>query len=129
MVPVFLQLGEVVQIHDDQIARYGGAPGMRDPGLLSSAVAAPRAGTEEGYLHADLFQMAAAYLFHIVRDHPFVDGNKRTGVVAAIVFLRMNDLRLEADQDDLEALVRRVASGSAGRDEVSHFFRCNTRRA
>ncbi len=98
---------------------------MRDVSLLASAMAVPRAGTEEGYLHDDLFEMAAAYLFHIVGNHPFVDGNKRTGAVAAVMFLRMNDLKVTADEAGLEALVRDVAEGRAGKAEVAEFFRRN----
>ena len=129
MAPVFLDLWEVLRIHQDQVGRYGGASGVRDANLLASAAAVPRAGTEEGYLHSDLFGMAAAYLFHIVRDHPFVDGNKRTGAVAAIVFLRLNGLQVGADEADLEALVRSVAEGTAGKDEVAEFFRRSARPA
>jgi len=126
MVPVFLDLWEVVRIHQDQIARYGGDPGVRSVELLASAVAAPRAGTKEGYLHDELIEMAAAYLFHIVRDHPFVDGNKRTGTVAAIVFLRLNHVAVEANESELEALVCSVADGSIGKDKTRDFLRRNT---
>lgn len=75
----FLHLDDVVAIHLDQIERYGGEAGIRDAGLLESAVAQARATFGGEFLHADLFQMAAAYLFHIAKNHPFVDGNKRTG--------------------------------------------------
>ena len=85
MNPVFLELHEILEIHRDQIERYGGDPGVRDLELLKSAVAMPMAGVREKYLHGDLFEMAAAYLYHIVQNHPFVDGNKRTGLVAALV--------------------------------------------
>jgi death-on-curing protein len=123
MAPTFLDLWEVVRIHQDQVGRYGGKAGVRDAASLASAVAVPQAGTSEGYLDGDLFEMAAAYLFHIVRNHPFVDGNKRTGAVAAIVFLHMNDTVLEADEAELEALVRDVAGDRAGKAEVAAFFR------
>ena len=69
------------------MARYGGLPGLRDEGLLESAVAQAVATFGGEYLHNDIFQMAAAYLFHIVQNHPFVDGNKRAGAAAAVVFL------------------------------------------
>ena len=74
MEPTFLTLAEVVAIHRDQIARYGGAEGARDWGLLQSALAAPATGVGGRFLHSDLCEMAAAYLFHIVQNHPFVDG-------------------------------------------------------
>ncbi len=129
MPPVFLDLWEVFRIHQDQLERYGGKAGIRDVASLASAVAVPQAGTHEGHLHRDLFEMAAAYLFHIVRNHPFVDGNKRTGVVAAIVFLQLNDTLVQADEAELEALVRDVAEGRAGKAEISRFLRRNAHHA
>jgi death-on-curing protein len=97
MEPAFLTLDEILEIHRDQITRYGGTTGIRDLGLLQSAAAMPAAAFEGRYLHGDLFEMAAAYLFHITCNHPFLDGNKRVGTVAAIVFLELNGLELEAD--------------------------------
>ena len=96
MAPVFLNLAEVLEIHRDQIERYGGQAGIRDLGLLQSALAMPAAGFGGRYLHEDLLEMAAVYLFHIARNHPFVDGNKRTGAVAALVFLSLNDIEIVA---------------------------------
>lgn len=121
--PLFLGLDEVIEIHRDQIERYGGHPGIRDIELLKSAVAMPSAGVGEDYLHADLYEMAAAYLFHIARNHPFVDGNKRTGAVAALIFLLMNGKEVQADEDSFEAIVRSVAEGKAGKTEAAEFFR------
>ncbi len=123
MDPVFLDLDEVVSIHLDQIERYGGSPGTRDVGLLQSAVATAPAGSGGGYLHTDIYEMAAAYLFHIIRNHPFVDGNKRTGAVAAVVFLAMNSIEFHADEESFEAMVRSVAEGNAGKAEAAEFFR------
>ena len=97
--PVFLSLGEILEIHRDQIERYGGDAGIRDLGLLQSALAVPASGFGGRYLHSDLFEMAAAYLFHLVQNHPFVDGNKRTGAVAALVFLSLNGIEIEAAWD------------------------------
>lgn len=111
MEPVFLGLDEVIEIHSNQIARYGGSPGSRDIELLQSAIAMPAAGCGGDYLHADICEMAAAYLFHIIRNHPFVDGNKRTGLVASLVFLIMNGFELHASEDSFEAMVRLVAEG------------------
>lgn len=125
MEPVFLELGEILLIHQDQLERYGGTSGIRDIGLLQSAAAMPRAGIAERYLHEDVFEMAAAYLYHIVRDHPFVDGNKRTGAVAALVFLAMNEVEIAVDEDELEKVVRLVAEGSSTKSEIVEFFRRN----
>jgi len=92
MFPVFLTFDEVLEIHRDQIARYGGAQGIRDLGLLQSALAQPAAMFGSQYLHADLFEMAAAYQFHMLQVHPSVVENKRVGTVAAFVFLELNNL-------------------------------------
>ncbi|MEN6521127.1 MAG: type II toxin-antitoxin system death-on-curing family toxin [Armatimonadota bacterium] len=124
----FLGLDEVLEIHRDQIERYGGSAGIRDMGLLQSAVAMPAAGFGERYLHEDMSEMAAAYLFHITQNHPFVDGNKRTGAVAAIVFLEINGVELNADEDELETLVRSVATGQSDKVAVAVFFRHNCRK-
>ena len=88
--PEFLAVDDVLQIHDEQLAAYGGVAGIRDQGLLESAVAMPQASFGEVYLHEDLSHMAAAYAFHIAQNQPFLDGNKRTGLVAALVFLDLN---------------------------------------
>jgi len=124
--PVFLTLDEVVAIHRDQIARYGGAEGVRDWGLLQSAVAMPAATFGGRFLHSDLCEMAAAYLFHIVQNHPFIDGNKRVGAVAAYVFLALNDVRLTADQDAYADLVLSVARGETPKSAIAEFLQANT---
>lgn len=127
MAPIFLNLAEVLEIHSDQVERYGGDTGLRDLGLLQSALAMPAAGFGGRYLHSDLYAMAAAYLVHLVQNHPFVDGNKRTGAVAAIVFLSLNGVELEADEVQLEELVLSVAQGKVGKDAVAEFIRNNAR--
>ncbi len=125
--PVFLTLAEVLEIHQDQMRRYGGSPGSGDLDLLKSALAMPQAGMGEQYFHADIVEMAAAYLFHIVRNHPFVDGNKRTGTVAALVFLAMNGIDIEADETEFELLVRKVAEGKAGKNDIANFLRAGAK--
>ncbi len=123
MEPVFLTLEEVLEIHKDQIRRYGGTEGVRDKGLLQSAIAMPMSGIGDEYHHKDLFEMAAAYLFHIANNHPFVDGNKRVGAVAAYVFLDLNGYSLDADEADFEELVLAVANGKSDKKGISDFFR------
>jgi death-on-curing protein len=95
---------------------------VRDLGLLSSAVAMPRASFGGELLHQSLFEMAAAYLFHIARNHPFLDGNKRTGLAAALVFLWVNDREIEAGEDELTELVVGVAEGRVSKAEVAVFL-------
>lgn len=126
MQPTFLTLDEITEIHRDQIARYGGSEGIRDFGLLKSAVAIPAAGFGGQFLHADLCEMAAAYLFHIVQNHPFIDGNKRVGAVAAYVFLAMNNMQLTAKQSAYADLVLSVACSETPKSAVAEFFRSNT---
>ncbi len=121
--PVFLTLDEVLALHADQIARYGGRPGLRDLGLLESALGMPRTTFGRVYLHPSLPEMAAAYLFHLAGNHPFVDGNKRVGLAAAIAFLGLNGLWLEADPDELAELVLRTARGEASKAELAEFIR------
>jgi death-on-curing protein len=123
--PIFLTLDEVLALHADQIERYGGSPGLRDLALLESALGAPRATFGRQLLHGSAAEIAAAYLFHLVRNHPFVDGNKRAGLAAALAFLGLNGLWLEADPDGLAELVLRVARGEASKAEVAEFIRAH----
>lgn len=121
--PVFLTLDEVLALHADQIGRYGGSGGVRDLGLLESALTAPRATFGGEHLHGSLPEMAAAYLFHLVRTHPFVDDNKRTGLAAAIAFLGLNGLWLAADPEELAERVIEVADGRAPKAALAEFIR------
>ena len=125
MEPAFLTLDEVVAIHRDQIERYGGSLGVRDWGLLKSAVAMPAATFGGQFLHSDLCEMAAAYLFHLVQNHPFIDGNKRVGAVAADVFLTLNDLQLMASEDEFANLVLSVARGETSKSTAAEFLRAH----
>jgi death-on-curing protein len=88
--PLFLSVDEVLALHDDQLRLFGGSAGIRDRGVLESAVAMPASTFDGVYLHTDLFEMAAAYAFHIAEGQPFVDGNKRAALNAALVFLDLN---------------------------------------
>ncbi len=119
MEPTFLTLAEVVSIHQDQISRYGGAPGIRDIKGLLSALAMAAMGGDDQYYHHGLVDMASAYLFHIIQNHPFVDGNKRVGVVAALVFLHMNGVEVDIPEKTLEDLAMAVAHGNSSKREVA----------
>src|SRR5437879_5621549 len=98
MATDFLTVADILGLHERLIEVYGGQPGVRDHGLLESAVAMPQFTFGGAPLHDDIFSMAAAYLFHIVKNHPFLDGNKRAGTAAAIVFLELNGVTLTVDQ-------------------------------
>lgn len=126
MGPTFLALDEIIAIHRDQIARYGGSEGVRDGGLLQTAIAMPAATLGGRFLHSDLCEMAAAYLFPIVQNHPLVDGNQRVGAVAAYVFLALNNVRMTADNDAYADLVLSVARGETAKSAVAEFFQANT---
>lgn len=127
MDPTFLSLEEVLSLHSDQIRRYGGSEGLRDAGLLSSALAAPRSTFGGEFLHPTLFDQAAAYLFHLAKNHPFIDGNKRVALAAALLFLWMNGVEVDADEDELTDLVLGVAEGRVTKPEVSAFLERNAR--
>ncbi len=125
--PTFLTLDEVLALHRDQIRRYGGTPGIRDQGLLSSALGTVSATFGGQFLHESLHEMAAAYLFHLVQNHPFLDGNKRIGLAAALMFLWLNDVETEAGEADLTDLVLGVAEGRISKSEVAVFLKGHAR--
>ena len=122
-MPRFLSLDDVLDSHAEQIAAYGGSDGVRDLGLLQSAVSQPEATYSGRYLHNDLFEMAAAYLFHIVQNHPFIDGNKRVGLEAALLFLEINGVSVEATDDALVDLVLETAQGQKSKERIAGFLR------
>ncbi len=122
MRPTFLALDEVLALHEDQIQRYGGRQGVRDLGLLISALGAPSATFDAVFLHNNLFEMAAAYLYHIARNHPFVDGNKRTALAAALAFLWLNGFRLVSDEGVVTDLVVKMTAGEVSKAEAAVFF-------
>lgn len=109
--PELLDVEDVLELHASQLELFGGADGVRDRGLLESAVAQPGASFGGQLVHDGLFAMAAAYLFHIARNHPFVDGNKRTGLLSALVFLDINGVDIAHVSDALYELTMGVAEG------------------
>ena len=120
--PVFLSLDEVLEIHEQQIERYGGSSGLRDTAGLESAVATPQATFGGEFLHASIPAMAAAYLFHLCQNHAFIDGNKRVGANAAVTFLLMNDWEPTFDELELVDLVLSVASGVLRKPALIEIF-------
>lgn len=111
MPPKFLTLSEILEFHQDLIAAFGGSPGVRDLGMAESAVAMPQAGAGDEFFHAFPFEMAAAYAYHIAQNHPFIDGNKRTALTAALTFLEVNKYAVMGGEETLEEATRKVASG------------------
>ncbi len=110
--PRFLELSEVLTLHDSAIDEFGGSHGVRDKGLLDSALAMPRQSFDDEFAHAIPFGMAAAYAYHICKNHPFVDGNKRTALAAMVVFLHMNGWDLTVQDLDAADQILGVATGA-----------------
>ena len=115
----FLTVEVVLALHQRQLSRFGGGSGLRDRGLLESAVAQAQASLGGVYAHENLFAMAAAYLFHIVSNHPFVDGNKRVGLLAALVFLDVNGITLDHHSEAFYELTMNVAAGRLDKGAVA----------
>ena len=118
----FLTLDEVLSLHEEQIRLFGGSDGVRDAGLLQSAMGNVEATFGGAFLHETRFEMAAAYLYGICRNHPFVDGNKRTAVATALTFLDMNGIEVNADEDEFYDLVIGVAEGRVSKAAVAVFL-------
>ena len=119
----FLSLAEVIAVHTDQIQRYGGLSGIRDINLLSSAVAMPYASFHGTFLHADIFEMAAAYAFHICQNHPFIDGNKRTAIASSLVFLELSGISIPDPPGKLYEAMILVASGNLRKANFANILR------
>ena len=113
----------VVAIHDDQIRLYGGSYGIRDAGSLASALAMPKAQFAGQYLHADIFEMAAAHGFHLSENQPFVDGNKRTAGMATFTFLKLNGLEPIASERDYYEAIMAVATGTMDKAQLADWLR------
>jgi death-on-curing protein len=114
-----LTVAIVREIHAEAIAKFGGSDGVRDMALLESAVAAPQASYGGQSVYANMAEIAAAYLFYLCRNHPFIDGNKRTALGACIVFLRLNGIEPKADAPEWEELTLAVAASVLDRDETT----------
>jgi death on curing protein len=120
---IFLTLDHVLRLHARQIERFGGSDGIRDIELIESAIAQPQQCFGGEYLHKTVAEMAAAYLFHLTKNHGFVDGNKRTGADTALRFLEMNGIDTDSiDIDEMEAITLAVADGTADKQAATAFF-------
>ncbi|HLJ12221.1 MAG TPA: type II toxin-antitoxin system death-on-curing family toxin [Planctomycetaceae bacterium] len=126
--PVFLTVNQVIEIHRRGIEQHGGTYELRDRGLLESAVATPAARFGGQYLHEGLPALAAAYLFHLCKNHAFVDGNKRVSIAVAEVFIELNAFRLAATDGELETLTLGVADGTISKREATQFFESHVKK-
>ena len=118
----FIEIDEVLRLHVDQIERYGGSSGPRDLGLLESAVATPQASLGRVQLHSTLPEMAAAYLFHVVKGHAFVDGNKRVAVATMLMFIYLNDHDLDCTEDEVVDLTIGIAASRRTKADAAVFL-------
>ncbi|MEI8015933.1 MAG: type II toxin-antitoxin system death-on-curing family toxin [Nitrospira sp.] len=118
----FLSVDDVLLLHADTITADGGLHGVRDHGLLDAAVAMPRQQFGGAFFHEDLAAMAAAYLFHIAQNHPFVDGNKRAAVMSALAFLLANGVEFSLAPQELEAMTRQVAGGELSKETLTKWM-------
>lgn len=119
----FLTKDLILIFHRDQVEKYGGKDGVRDEGLLESAIAQSQTSFGGEHVNADLFEMAAAYGFHICQNHPFFDGNKRTALIAMYTFLHVNGFELKADKKSLYALVMELANGKVQKKELASYLK------
>jgi death-on-curing protein len=125
--PVWIDERDALVLHDRLLALHGGARGLRDSGLLKSALARPQ--QQYAYAEAaDIIEMATAYTAGIVRNHPFLDGNKRTGFVVGILFLELNGYRFIASEEDAAQAVLQLAAGTLDEADYSAFLRGNAVR-
>lgn len=119
---IFLSLQQVTDFHSEIISTLGGVLGIRELNLLISALEMPKAAIFGEFLHHSIYDKAAAYLYHIVCNYPFVDGNKRIGLVVALTFFEVNHVRLDYDEYELEDLVIGIACGQIKKPAVAAFF-------
>ncbi len=125
MTPRFLEVEEVLRLHARSLEAFGGLPGLRDPGALESAVQAVR--NHFFYTGGDVFDLASVLLWHLGRNHPFADGNKRAALAAALVFLDLNGIQLAQDDDLFESLTLTLAAGGMEREELATCLRTANR--
>ena len=126
VLPKFLTFKQILSLHILQINQFGGLHGVKDEKLLCSSLAQPESGFGEEYFCKDFYEMAAAYLFHLVKNHVFHDGNKRIAVLAAAVFLQVNGLMVVADEEEFEKIVLDAAQSLVAKSDLADFFRKNT---
>jgi death-on-curing protein len=125
--PVWIDERDALALHNLLLALEGGPAGVRDARLLQSALARPRQLRAYGD-KPDIVTMAAAYIVGIVRNHPFVDGNKRTGFVVGVLFLEMNGYRFTATEEDAAQAVMSLADGTINEDALVAWMRANVKR-
>jgi death-on-curing protein len=121
-IPEFLEINDVLTIHQILLEQLGGMPGIRDEGLLESAVSQPKATFFGELLHSTIHAQAAAYLYHLAKNHPFLDGNKRTAFGAMEAFLRLNGYNLNFSDEQAYQIVLQVAEGEISKEDLAQLL-------
>lgn len=120
---IYLTTEQVLFIHYRLVSETGGEHGVRDLGMLESAVARPRATFDRQELYKDIFEKAAALMESLINNHPFVDGNKRTGITCAVLFIEQNGVLFSSQNAELEKFTLRVASSKAGHSDIAEWLK------
>jgi death-on-curing protein len=118
----YLTIEQVIELHNEMLKRYGGLPGIRDKNLLWSAIDAPKAAMFGQEMYPSVYEKAAAYLYHLVCNHPFNDANKRTGYAVTLVFLEVNNAKQIFKKEELENLVVEIAKGKETKERITKFL-------
>ena len=119
----FLDKETILYFHADQIKKYGGSYGVRDDNLLESALAQPQATFKGEYLYKNIYEMASAYGYHLCKNHPFIDGNKRISLIAMYTFLYVNGYELKMDEKEIYLLIMGVANNSISKEELTEYIK------
>lgn len=119
----YLTVNQVISFHDDLVNNFGGLHGIRDKNLLLSALQAPKASFDGKEMYPSIYEKAAVYMYHIAKNHPFNDGNKRTAFVSVLAFLKANDAHIKFKPKNLEQIVIEVANGNISKDELILFIK------
>lgn len=120
---IFISVDQVIKFNKKQIVTFGGTFGIRDKNLLEAAVHMPKMTYQGNFLYTDSYYMAAAYMFHIIKNHPFVDGNKRTGAVTSLVFSIVNGLNIKLTQEDLFDLAIKTAISEYDIEQIVYILK------
>ncbi len=126
--PIWLEMDAVLALHDMQLATFGGPAGLHDAGLLESALHRPRNVLFDATVAPSLARLAAAYAFGLVENHPFVDGNKRTGLVVSFTFLKLNGQKMTASEEDTYQTFINLASGALSEEALADWISANSQR-
>ena len=119
----FLDKETILYFHSDQIKRYGGSFGVRDENLLESALAQPQATFNGKYLHKIIYEKAAAYAYHLCKNHPFIDGNKRIALIAMVTFLYVNRYELKISEKEMYLLIMGIANNSISKEDLTDYIK------